>query len=446
MFRPPHHAMPASVASHRAPRSRHLPRIALAATGLTLVAAALVVVPRPLASGVANAAALTSPFAVKDGLIRAASKTPKPASGTEVVLFRNTSTATIKLTGSGRVVLALSGSSCGGMPVVAVSVDGKRTGEVLIRAMSTYFYPTVGTPVGAGTHTVAIQLVNDRATSTCDRNAILSAARMESPGTRTIAPPPTGGYGVPAGTHLTVHQGNLVITQPGTVIDALDVHGTIRIQAANVTIKRTLVRGGPAATKTDALIAAWWGFRNIQISDTTVRADNPSLHIDGLSGSNFTARRLDVSNVVDSVKVIGPNVVLADSWLHNPIHSDHDPNQPDGRTHDDSVQIEGGNNILLQGNKLEGAHNSAIMVTQNYSATSNVRIETNSLSGGACTINATQRGKGMKIVGMSILSNRFGLGIYGYACPMRLPRSSSFAISANVWLNNSTRPLPVQWF
>lgn len=395
----------------------------------------------------ANAAALTSPFAVSNAVVRPATKTPTPASKSEVFLYSNASTATIKLSGSGRVVAALSGSSCQGMPIVSVTVDGKTTGQVLVKSQSGYFYPTIGSAVGAGTHTVSFHMTNDYSDGTCDRNAVVSAARMEYPtSSGTVTPPPSGTYGVPPGTALTVHQGNLVIKTAGTVIDRMDIHGDVQVQAANVTIKRSIIRGSTAATRTDALIAAWWGFKNLRVEDSTLRADHPSVHLDGLSGSNFTASRLDISNVVDTVKVIGPNVTVADSWLHQHFHSDNDPNQPDGHTHDDGIQVEGGANIVISGNKITDAHNAAIMITQNYSQTSNVQIRNNALSGGACTINMTQMGKGTPLTGMAISGNRFGTGTYGYACAMRLPKASSFSLSDNLWASAPARTLLPQWF
>jgi hypothetical protein len=383
-----------------------------------------------------------SPFTVHDAHIRPATKTPTPTSHTEVVLYANISTASITLTGSGRVVAALAGSNCNGMPVVSVKVDGHVTGQVLVKNLPTYYYPAMGTAVGAGTHTVTFHMVNDRLTPQCDRNAVVSAARMEFP----AAAPGSGTYGVPPGTRLTVHQGDLVIKRAGTVIDAMDIHGHIQVKANNVTIKRSIIRGGAADTHASALVAAWWGAKNLVVEDSTLRADHPNVNIDGLSGSNFTARRLDVSHVVDSVKVIGPNVSLTNSWLHQLFHSDHDPNHPDGHTHDDGIQIEGGSNIVIQGNTIADAHNAAIMITQNHSATSAVHISSNQLSGGACTVNVTQKGKGSPLTGISLAGNRFGTGTYGYACAMRLPRASSFSLSDNRWASDPTRPLVPQWF
>ncbi|MDT0994055.1 hypothetical protein, partial [Pseudomonas aeruginosa] len=47
--------------------------------------------------------------------------------------------------------------------------------------------------------------------------------------------------GVPAGTALKGITGDLVVTTPGQVVDAVDVRGFIKVKAPNVTIKRSIV-------------------------------------------------------------------------------------------------------------------------------------------------------------------------------------------------------------
>ncbi len=247
----------------------------------------------------------------------------------------------------------------------------------------------------------------------------------------------TTGYGVPTGTKLTVVNGNMTVTKAGTVIDGIDLRGNLLVQADNVTVKNSVIRGGAAATKPTALIQAWWQAKNLQVVNSTLKATNRSLLIDGISGSNYTADHLDVSGVVDAAKVIGPNVTIRNSWFHDAIHSSNDPNQPDGQTHDDGIQLEGGWNVLIENNKIGGFHNAALQVTQNYSATHNVTVRNNQLSGGGCQINVTQKGRGgagKAIYAFSITGNGFGTGLFGATCPMRLPSSSSFTVSGNYWL------------
>lgn len=241
-------------------------------------------------------------------------------------------------------------------------------------------------------------------------------------------------FGLPAGTQLKVHNGDLTIKTPGTVIENLDIRGFVKIEASNVTIRRSIVRGRDPQNVNQALIAAYGDHRNFRIEDTTLRPSTPSPYVDGIKGRNFYARGLDVSGVVDSVVIFGDNVDFGYSWLHDNLHYSPWPQQWDNQTHDDNVQIEGGKNISVHNSRLEGAHNAAVMVTQNYARGSNVQINDNIISGGQCSINVDEKGKGP--IGLSIKNNRFGTsGIQD--CAILAPRTSVSDWPKNTWLANN---------
>ena len=42
-----------------------------------------------------------------------------------------------------------------------------------------------------------------------------------------------------------------------------------------------------------------------------------SPYLNGIFGSAFTALRVDISNVIDPIHVIGGDVEIRDSWLHD---------------------------------------------------------------------------------------------------------------------------------
>lgn len=390
-------------------------------------------------------AATASPFTVVGGSIRTATGTPTPPSGTHASLWGSRSTASTTLDGSGRVVLGAIGDYCEGWPTVRVTVDGAAVGDTTIVDASRYGNYPVGRPVGAGRHAVVVSFVNDHMTAACDRNVHVGFAAMEStgapaptaPAPSTPAPttgrPGPGSTGVPAGTRLTVHEGDLTVTTDGTVIDALDIHGYLKIRADNVTVRRSVVRGGVATGPGfSQLVSAFPGDQvNFVIEDSTLVAAHPSAYMDGLKGSNFTARRLDISNVVDTSLVFGDDVTIEDSWLHGNTHFAPFPPAPDNRTHDDSLQIEGGTNILVRHNVFEGAYNSAMMLTQNHSRTSNVRVTGNWLSGGGCTVNLSEKGKG-PFLGIQFSDNRFGTSRLA-DCPIIAPPTSPVTLHDDVW-------------
>lgn len=242
-------------------------------------------------------------------------------------------------------------------------------------------------------------------------------------------------FGVPAGTPLTVHNGDLTIRTPGTVIENLDIRGFVKVEASNVTIRRSIIRGGDPKGTNQALLAAYGDHRNLRIEDTTLKPSTPSPYVDGLKGRNFYARGLDISGVVDSVVIFGNNVDFGYSWLHDNLHQTPWALQKDNMTHDDNVQIEGGSNISVHNSRLEGAYNAAVMITQNYASGVNVQINDNILSGGGCTINADEKGKGP--IGLSIKNNRFGPSRLN-DCAIIAPKTSISDWPRNVWLSSGT--------
>ena len=86
----------------------------------------------------------------------------------------------------------------------------------------------------------------------------------------------------------------------------LDIHGYLRIKAANVTVQNTVVRGRPGLTGSMALVQA--SSTGTRIIDSELVASDPTYYIDGIVGSGFTLTRVNIHGVVDSVKITGDNV------------------------------------------------------------------------------------------------------------------------------------------
>jgi hypothetical protein len=212
-----------------------------------------------------------------------------------------------------------------------------------------------------------------------------------------------GATGVPAGTSLTVVNGDQTISKDGTVLSGLDIRGRVLVRANNVTIKNSIIRGTSGAKW--GIVDAMSGKTGLKITDTEIVASSPNWAVNGIMGWNFELTRVNIHNVVDAVHIAGSNVIVKDSWLHGNTWFAYDPNHSDG-SHDDSVQIVGGSNIRLSGNTMEGASNVGIMITQDRSTTSNVTVENNKLASGDCTINISTGGKGA-MKGMVVNYNLF---------------------------------------
>lgn len=258
------------------------------------------------------------------------------------------------------------------------------------------------------------------------------------------SPPRTGqpsasNTGVPAGTSLLRVDGDLVITKPGTVIDSIDLHGAVRIEAANVTIKRSILRGSSSVGAV-VVYAGLPQVSNLVLEDDEISPTVKSMYTNGVYGHDFTLTRVNIHDVVDSAHVFnGNNVLIQNSYLHDNTHfgPEIDTGHPDG-SHDDNVQVQSGRNITIRNSVLSGAHNAAVQVTQGLGTVGNLSIQNNWVSGGGCALNIAEGNYGT-ISGLTITDNRFGAT--GFNCPILLTAATK-AIS-NISGNDLNSGAPV---
>lgn len=251
-----------------------------------------------------------------------------------------------------------------------------------------------------------------------------------SAGDTSSGKPSAATTGVPAGTSLTRHDGNITVTKDGTVLDRMDIHGFVTIKAANVKITNSIVRGGRATGNTG--LVTNYGYSNFVIEDSELKAEYPSVWLDGLKGWNFTARRIHVTGNVDSVKIHGDNASVQNSLLENTTWYASDPNQGGGATHNDNVQILRGANITLTGNTMRGASNFAVVAAASQ-ADANVRITNNWLDGGHCTVKM-QSMNGRSLTA-SMTGNKFGPNRAVQSCVAVAEPTVALSASNNVFEN-----------
>ena len=233
------------------------------------------------------------------------------------------------------------------------------------------------------------------------------------------ARPGAANTGVPSGTKLTVHQGNLVITQAGTVVDGLDVRGFVDVRAKNVTIRNSVVRGGTPGNGSRGLVTVPSASYSLVIEDSTLSPSISSPFNDGLRGMNITARRIEVRGVVDSAHLYGDDVTIEDSWLHSNAHFASDPNQGGRASHDDGVQIQRGSRITLRNNTITGATNAAIMLTQDAGQVRDLVVDDNFLDHGACVMNI--KNMATAPANVTISDNVFGRNATYPKCGIKVP-------------------------
>lgn len=258
-----------------------------------------------------------------------------------------------------------------------------------------------------------------------------------SPGRGTPTAPDASTTGVPAGTRLTPHDGDLVITQAGTVVDGLDIRGFVTVKAPNVTIKNSIIRGRAVTTGSTyyPLVKNDTPGASVTVQDSELFAEHPSPNIDGLRGFDITARRLNIHDVIDDVHIYGDNVTVQSSWLHDNLHYEKDPYHNGQPSHDDNFQIQKGRNIHITANRVTGSHSSGIQVTQDAGVVADLTVVGNFFDNGACSTNIAQKQRG-PVQGVLFKDNQFGRNAKYAGCAMIVSPQTHPQLVNNVYADN----------
>ncbi|GGC05475.1 hypothetical protein [Cellulomonas carbonis] len=208
--------------------------------------------------------------------------------------------------------------------------------------------------------------------------------------------------GVPAGTVLRP-SGTLRVTQPGAVIDGLDIEGCLVIDADDVTVRNTRIRC--TSTTRNRAVVMDGKHKGFLLED--VEIDGGGSTEIGIDVTDAVIRRVDVHHVNDGIRM-GANLVIEDSWIHHMTRR--------GSLHPDAIQGISAKNIVIRNNTLDPRNpdtgdlaNAAIMLgSETGTKTSeNVLIEGNFMSGGNYTLNVSGS---ITATGFVIRQNRFGGG------------------------------------
>lgn len=247
------------------------------------------------------------------------------------------------------------------------------------------------------------------------------AARIDALAAPAAPPGPTttGARGP-----LSARSGTITVTTPGTVLEGLDLAGRVRVRAADVTIRNCRITGGTGGNAT--MIEAWdAACVRLLVEDCTIAPTSPGVLSQGIHGHDYTARRLDVSRVVDGFGAFNrvdlsarANVLIEGCWVHDLHCWTPDPNHSDGITHNDCVQVHGNGGVTVRGNLLlampgGSSHPSVggmscVMVTPGVAPAPDVLIEGNWLDGGSAVLNLNRRDAGDTVTSVRVVGNRFG--------------------------------------
>lgn len=286
----------------------------------------------------------------------------------------------------------------------------------------------------AGGVKVATTTVKTAATAAPTPPPAAAAVIQGPPPTPPPAPPASVGgafpsaanTGVPAGVGLRP-SGGLTITQPGTVIDGLDIQGAVRIAANNVTIRNSRIRNAEFDT---VLVAD--GITGAVLQDVEINGTGQSAGNNGVYGQ-ATIIRANIWNVENGVALDSGSLLL-DSYIHD-LASVGDP-------HYDGVQLDGGrSNITIRHNTIisNPFQTSAIMIDNEFGPAANIVIDGNRLAGGGYTVYSDAQFSGGPITGVQVINNRFGQHQYGYA----LIRGNTLSVSSGNIDELSNRPVNI---
>ncbi len=440
----PHTSTSSTLDSGIAPSSAITPSTI---TPSTRIVARRIIAIATAAASIAAAAIALSPVTAAAAPSLADASTVRTATALPETVVRTGSSATVPLgaipTGSTAVVVTFTGVGAWRNTDVSAAT-GKASARTFVMTASKDARPTstVTIPIAPGsapTLTVWSSQASVRLTMSIERfvtPTLPTAATPPAPPAPTAQALGAGVTGVPAGTALTVHNGDLKITQPGAVIDGLDIRGVVSVQAPHVTIKNSIVRGRALAWSAP-LISATAGHAGLTVVDTEIFPSTPSPNVNGIFGYNFTLTRVNIHGVIDAVHLTGGNVVVQDSWLHDNLHYASDPNHGGTGSHDDSIQIQTGDNIRIVRNTISGAYNAGLQITQDRGRVSNVTFANNRADGGGCTVNVAEKSLG-PIAGIVVTDNAFGRNTRLANCAVISPTTTKVGLARNVYVPDNT--------
>jgi hypothetical protein len=219
----------------------------------------------------------------------------------------------------------------------------------------------------------------------------------------TTAWPDATSTGVSAGVTLTPYNGDLVINTAGAVISGLDIHGTVFINAPNVTLENCKV-----TTEAFYAVRVATGVTGAVVQHNEINGVGSGNDGDyGIMGQGkFIAN--NIYNVENGIGVDGGNTLIQDNYIHDLIAS--------GSPHYDGISIDGKNSdITIRHNTVINEHTqtSAVMIDNYFGPVSNVVVDNNLLYGGGYNIYSSSQFEGGSVTGVSVTNNHMGGGYWG---------------------------------
>lgn len=237
-------------------------------------------------------------------------------------------------------------------------------------------------------HTVAVLDILDRST------LVPEADEPTADNTGLLSPWSLGAY--------PVYTGSTIVSTAGTIITGKTIDVYLDVRANNVTISDCLFRG-PAAAPTSG--KALCNFDNMtagnsaSVTDCEFDPQQPAYWINAIQGHHFVARRNKLHNCVDHFSVRWPSnatglllATIEQNYSFDHSYYSPDPNHAgaagdpvDGQSHNDGVQLQGGDGTgsVIRGNAFWGNEYSATAGSGNAPDRGTGTIDNGRYSGGA---------------------------------------------------------------
>tara|TARA_R110002126_G_scaffold12375_2_gene53741 strand:- start:4822 stop:7473 length:2652 start_codon:yes stop_codon:yes gene_type:complete len=233
----------------------------------------------------------------------------------------------------------------------------------------------------------------------------------------------------PTNPSILVPSGSITVTQDNTVIENVDIYGSISVQANNVTIRNFRLNGG----NTYYGIRVFSGYTGCVIEDGEITNCQSS----GIYQQNWTARRLEIHHMgADGTKAMGNNLIEG-CWMH---HLGMNPG-----SHADGNQSRIGSNIMIRGNYFDMpipdgpngpgepfASNAASINQAQLGSIDNLVMDGNWLNGGNYTVYFSTSDTSNTVTNCKLINNRF-MRDYRYGVLTVSGNINDLIISGNVW-------------
>jgi hypothetical protein len=231
--------------------------------------------------------------------------------------------------------------------------------------------------------------------------------------------------GVIPGIPLTP-SGSVRITDAGVVLESLDIHGCVEVDADDVTLRNLRIRGGE--TCTGSLLDLNDAKRTL-VEDVEIDGTAHSSNLYAIVGADFTLRRVHLHDAASGIRTYGDNITVEHSLFHKLTST----------TGAGAFVSSGGSNHRLVHNALEveGPGDAVINLVVIEESFRDVRVESNLLNGGGWTIVGGGGNASMPSSNLHFSRNRFGrkfhprCGSYG---PVTSFESNG---PGNVWEDNA---------